>query len=76
MATRSRRLTEDRKATRRQMRQMQRKLVAALQHIFSLESDRAQRGLPVPNRPAILEMDDEDDEPAPAARPPAASDAP
>jgi hypothetical protein len=72
-ATRSRRVAEDRKALRRRNRFLQRFATAALDHIFDLERLLSGRGLPVPARPAILEMDDDDDEPA--ARPSAAADA-
>lgn len=74
-ATRNRRITEDRKVFRRQVRRLQKQLVAALDHIFDLEQGYARRGLPIPERPAILEMDDDDDEPA-ASAPPAASGTP
>ncbi len=73
-ATRSRRVQEDRKAVRKQARLLQRKLIAALDHMFDLETLLAQRGIPVPTRPEILEVDDDDDEPS--ARPPAAAGAP
>ncbi len=70
-ATRNRRITEDRKALKKQARTYQRRLLSALDHIFDLEQLLARRGIQVPARPEILEMDDDDDEPV--ARPPAAS---
>lgn len=73
-ATRNRRITEDRKALKRQARTLQRRVIAALDHIFDLEQLLARRGLAIPDRPAILEMDDDDDEPS--ARPAPAADAP
>lgn len=74
-ATRNRRITEDRKTLKRQARLLQRKVVAALDHIFDLEAALARRGLPIPERPAILEMDDDDDDLPPARPAPASSDA-
>lgn len=63
-ANRSRQSGEERKTLRRRVRLLERKVLAAVQHIFTLESDLAQRGLPVPSRPAVLEADDDDDPPA------------
>lgn len=65
LANRSRRVGEDSRAVRRQARLLQKKLLAALQHIFSLEHELAERGITPPARPEILEMDDDDDGPAP-----------
>lgn len=73
-ATRSRRVTEDRKALRRQGKLQQQRITAALGHIDKLERRLSGRGLSVPARPAILEVDEDDDEPSPRA--PASSDAP
>lgn len=74
-ATRSRRVAEDRKALRKQARGLQRRFVTALDHIFDLEQLLARRGLPIPARPEILEMDDDDDE-SPARPSATAADAP
>lgn len=63
LANRSRRVTEDSRLIRRQARQLQKRLLAALGHIFTLETELAERGLPVPPRPEILEADDDDDGP-------------
>lgn len=65
LANRSRRVTEDSRLLRRQVRQLQRKVLAALQHIFALEHELAERGIRIPARPEILEADDEDDGPTP-----------
>lgn len=64
-ANRNRRISEDSKAIRRQARTIQKKLLAALTHIFTLEHELAERGIPVPARPEVLEQDDDDDGPAP-----------
>lgn len=61
LANRSRRVSEDSRAVRRGARELQRKFLAAIQHIFALETELARRGLPVPARPEILEKDDDDD---------------
>lgn len=62
LANRSRRVSEDSRYTRRQARALQRRYLAAQDHIFALETELARHGFPVPARPAILE-DDDDDEP-------------
>jgi hypothetical protein len=61
LATQRRRSDQDSREVRREYRELQRKLVAALRHIFTLETTLAQRGLPTPERPEILEKDDDDD---------------
>lgn len=72
LANRSRRVTEDSRQVRRQARELQRKFVAALSHIFTLETELARRGLTVPSRPDVLERDEDDDggtaQPAAGAR--------
>lgn len=68
-ASRQRRVTEDQRVLRRQVRTLQKQLVATVEHIFALELSMAQHGLPVPDRPKILEShadDDDTPEPAPA----------
>jgi hypothetical protein len=65
LANRSRRVSEDSRAVRRGYRDLQKRFTAALQHIFTLETELAQRGLRVPARPEILEKDDDDDGSAP-----------
>jgi hypothetical protein len=65
LAQRSRRTAEDSRAIRRGYRQLQKRFTAALNHIFTLETTLAARGLPVPERPPILEADEDDDGPAP-----------
>jgi len=65
LATRSRRVSEDSRSVRRGYRELQRKFVAAVAHIFTLETELAQRGLRVPERPEILEKDEDEDGPAP-----------
>jgi hypothetical protein len=62
-ANRSRRIGEDQRQLRKQYRGLQRKFLAAVAHMFVLETELAERNLPVPARPAILEADDDDDEP-------------
>lgn len=69
-ANRSRRVAEDQKHLRRQFRTLQKKFIAACQHMFRLETELAERGLNVPARPAILEADDDDDQPAAPTPPP------
>lgn len=63
LATRSRRISEDSRVVRRQARDLQRKYLAAVQHIFVLETELALRGVSIPDRPEALERDDDDDEP-------------
>lgn len=63
LATRSRRRDEDSRVMRRGARFLQKKLLAALQHIFKLEHELAEQGIPVPPRPEILEQDTDDDGP-------------
>jgi len=46
--------------TRRDYRALQRRYLAALSHVFSLESELAARGIRAPDRPAELEDDDDD----------------
>ncbi len=62
-ASRSRRVGEDARSLRRDLRTLQRRYVAALQHIFHMETVLADRGLRVPERPAELEADDDDEPP-------------
>lgn len=61
LANRSRRVSEDSRTVRRGYRELQRKFVAAVGHIFTLETELARRGLRIPDRPEILEKDDDDD---------------
>lgn len=49
--------------TRREYRALQRRYLAALAHVFALESELSARGIRSPDRPAELE-DDDDDGPA------------
>jgi hypothetical protein len=66
LANRSRRVSEDSRTIRKQARELQKKFVAAMGHIFVLETTLASRGVAPPERPKILEQDDEDDDgPAP-----------
>lgn len=72
-ANRSRRVGEDQRVLRRQFRDLQKKFLAACQHMFKLETELAERGIHVPARPAILEADNDDDPPVaptPALPPP------
>lgn len=73
LANRTRRVGEDTKFYRRQARDLQRKLLSALAHINLLEEQLILARRPLPERPAILEKDDDDDgSPQPAgARAPA-----
>jgi hypothetical protein len=61
LATQRRRSDQDSREVRRGYRELQRKFVAALGHIFALETTLAQRGIPAPERPEILERDDDVD---------------
>ncbi len=72
-ASRSRRLGEDQRQLRRNFRELQKKYLAVLAHLFKLETELAERGIEVPARPAALEADDDDDPPivpTPAPPPP------
>jgi hypothetical protein len=62
LATRTRRANEDSRLIRRQARDLQRKYLAAVSHIFVLETELALRGISVPDRPEALERDDDDDD--------------
>lgn len=76
-ASRQRRVAEDQRVLRRQVRTLQKQLVVTLEHIFALELSMAQHGLPVPDRPKILERPaDDDDEPATLTPPAPAASAP
>lgn len=68
-AARSRRVGEDTRTLRRQARAYQKRFLAAMAHIFRLEVDLAERGIPVPPRPAALEDTDDDDPPVQPAPP-------
>jgi hypothetical protein len=61
LAQRSRRVTEDSRAVRRGYRQLQKRFLAAMDHIFVLEQlvPAGRR----PPRPEILEADEDDDGP-------------
>jgi len=61
LANRARRVSEDGRFYRRQARDLQRKLLAALGHINLLEELLVNARRPVPDRPEILETDDDDD---------------
>jgi hypothetical protein len=61
LANRARRVSEDGRYYRRQARDLQRKLLAALGHINLLEEHLIHARRPVPARPEILESDDDDD---------------
>jgi hypothetical protein len=65
LATRSRRVSEDSRHIRRGYRVLQDKYLAAMGHLFKLETRLAEHGFPVPARPEILESDDDDDGPTP-----------
>lgn len=52
---------------RRDYRDLQRKLVAALGHVFRLETQLAAVGQEPPPRPAVLELDESDAAPTPPA---------
>jgi hypothetical protein len=67
-ASRSRRVGEDARTLRRDLRTLQKRYVAALKHIFHMETALAHRGLEVPERPAELEADDDDPPVAPTPR--------
>lgn len=71
LATRSRRIGEDSRSIRRTARMLQKKFLAAMQHIFVLETELAERGIQPPARPDILEQEDDDD--GPPSRPEAAN---
>lgn len=65
LANRSRRRGEDSRAIRKLYRDLQRKFLAAMEHIFLLEQELVEARRPVPDRPQILEQDDDDDGPTP-----------
>ena len=63
LANRSRRMSEDTRSLRRAARQLQKRFLAAMDHIYVLEEALIHARRHVPDRPAILEADDDDDEP-------------
>lgn len=65
LANRSRRRGEDGRVVRKLYRELQRKFLAAMEHIFLLEQELVEARRPVPDRPQILEQDDDDDGPTP-----------
>lgn len=69
-ASRSRRIGEDQRLRKRQLRRYRDRYEAALAYIARLREELAERNIPIPPRPRILEDDDEDDLPA-TPRPPA-----
>jgi len=69
LATRSRRVSEDSRYIRRAYRGLQDKFLAAMGHMFVLETRLAEKGIPVPPRPEILETDEDDDGPTPQPAP-------
>lgn len=69
-ANRSRRVSEDQRLRKQQLRQYRDRYEAALSYIYRLREELAERGLPIPVKPKILEDDDEDDVPRVAPSPP------
>jgi hypothetical protein len=69
-ANRSRRVSEDQRLRKQQLRQYRDRYEAALAYSWRLREELAERGIPIPARPRILEDDDGDDVPAVAPRPP------
>jgi len=65
LANRSRRRSEDSRAARKLYRELQKRFLAAMEHIFALEQELVEARRPVPPRPEILEQDDDDDGPPP-----------
>lgn len=63
-ASRSRRVAADQRVLRKRVRQLERQLLALVEHTFTLELELARTGGKVPSRPLILEqLDDDDEEP-------------
>ena len=69
-ANRSRRVSEDQRLRKQQLRQYRDRYESALAYIYRLREELAERGLPIPPRPKILEDDDDDDVPSVAPAPP------
>lgn len=62
-ASRSRRVANEQRSQKKRIRLLERQLVALVEHTFALELEIARRGGQVPDRPAILELEpDEDDD--------------
>lgn len=53
----------------RDHRALQRRYLVAISHVFTLETDLAERGLPVPRRPKELDDDDDGLPPSPLPAP-------
>lgn len=61
-ASRSRRVAADQRVLRKRVRLLERQLVALVSHTFTLELEIARHGGEVPERPAILEQADDDED--------------
>lgn len=68
-ANRSRRVSEDQRLRKQQLRQYRDRLEAALEYVYRLREELAQHGHRIPPRPRLLEDDDEDEPPHPARGP-------
>lgn len=70
VASRSRRITEERRDLRRRVRHLERQVLALAEHTFTLELEIARRGGQVPDRPIILEQLNADSDESPPDPPP------
>ncbi|MBW0088218.1 hypothetical protein I4I73_28985 [Pseudonocardia sp. KRD-184] len=70
-ANRSRRMAEDQRLRKQQLRHYRDRYEALLAYTWLLREELAERGLAIPPRPRILEDDDDDDFPRPASPAPA-----
>ena len=68
-ANRSRRVVEDQRLRKRQLKRYRDMYEAAIAYIYRLRKELLERGIPVPPLPKILEDEDEDDAPSPASSP-------
>lgn len=70
-ANRSRRMAEDQRLRKQQLRRYRDRYEALLAYTWLLREELAQRGLAIPPRPRILEDEDDDDDLLPRPSPPA-----
>ena len=69
-ANRSRRVANEQRSQKKRIRLLEQQVLALVGHTFALELEIARRGGVVPDRPAILELDLDEDDSDDGERPP------